>query len=384
MKHAFKSALIIAFVLISFSTYAQKHNMKPGWCKYAKKGKGTSRDESASAECKACAAETEKERKKIAKTFELNPERDELNKKANKLASEARLKETIKKSNERNKVTEVAVTMPKPLAPAPAIKKPVETKAPAAEKIIYMTASWGKVPFKNAMTEEDITTATELKFVAVEGTYMEDGTISRNNFPANLGVIQLEQQVKAPNHPYFEIHPNSASYKPYDLVDAQLKRVFNSDSISNIVHFYGNWFMVSSGFANFNWSTNSFGSVKLYNVKTKESVPIPEKSYRHAVEMATFNYHGLENRPVARNYRFFKGSYQGDGSDGKKVQERSPCETTFDNIIGGPDKWKAFVAVKPYKSKQDRDVQGYIYYCDANEKIVKVKVTIEDLRSLRG
>ena len=299
MKHAFKSALIIVFVLISFSTYAQKHNMKPCWCKYAKKGKGTSRDESASAECKACAAETEKERKKIAKTFELNPERDELNKKANKLASEARLKETIKKSNERNKVTEVAVTMPKPLAPAPPIKKPVETKAPAAEKIIYM-------------------------------------------------------------------------------------RVFNSDSISNIVHFYGNWFMVSSGFANFNWSTNSFGSVKLYNVKTKESVPIPEKSYRHAVEMATFNYHGSENRPVARNYRFFKGSYQGDGSDGKKVHERSPCETTFDNIIGGPDKWKAFVAVKPYKSKQDRDVQGYIYYCDANEKIVKVKVTIEDLRSLRG
>ena len=98
MKHAFKSALIIAFVLISFSTYAQKHNMKPGWCKYAKKGKGTSRDESAFAECKACAAETEKERKKIAKTFELNPERDELNKKANKLASEARLKETIKKA----------------------------------------------------------------------------------------------------------------------------------------------------------------------------------------------------------------------------------------------------------------------------------------------
>ncbi|WP_316838993.1 hypothetical protein [Pedobacter gandavensis] len=384
MKHAFKFTLILAFMLITFSTYAQKHNLQPGWCKYAKNGKGTARDESASAQCKVCDAEREKEKKDKAIADKANSERLALKWKADKIAADAKHKEKMKKANEDNKSTEVFVTMPKTSAVAANPKKPVEKKPMVPGKMVYMTASSGDAAFRNAVTKEDLLLAAGLPYWAVEGTYMEDGTISRNNFPANYGVVQMKNSVTAPSHPFFEYASNAGSYKPYDLVNSQFKRVFNSDSISRIVHFYGNWFLVSYGFSKVDWFTHSFGAVKLYNVKTKESVPIPEKSYRQAVEMVAFKYHGLENEAIARNYRYFKGSYEGDGIDGKKARERSACEKTFDNIVGGPDKWKAFVAVKPFKSKQDINVEGYVYYCDVNEKIVKVRISDDDLRKIRG
>lgn len=384
MKKLFKSLLILAFILASAHTYAQTHNKKAGWCKYAKNGKGTARDESASAMCQACIAEDAKEKKQLEIDAKARAEKTVLKNKADQLASDAKYKQTMKDNKERQKVTEVFVTMPKPSAPAKvAAKKSPEKKVGTPSKMIYMTANLGSSNFRNAITDEVLQGPATFPFKSIEGTYMEEGNLSRNNFPANFGVIELDKTVNVGDHPAMEYFSNADSYKVKDLVDPEFKRFFNSDSISSIVHFYGNWFLISSGFTKRDWVTHSHGAVKLFNVKTRESVPIPEKSFRQSVDMPTFNFHGLKNQPVARNYRFFKGTYEGDGSDGKKVNDRSACEKTFDALTGGPDKWKAFVTVTPYKNKQDRDVQGYAYYCDANEKIVKIKLSQQDFYNLR-
>lgn len=384
MKIPFKFTLLVIFLLFHFSTYAQKHNLQPGWCRYAKPGKGKAMNESASAQCKVCDAEREKEKKDKEIADKASADRLAIKNKEDKLASEAKFKQQSKDNKERNKVTEVFVKMPKSstVASAPS-KKMADKKAVAPGKMIYMTRnSFGT--FRNSLTDEELTPAVPFPFYAVEGTYMEDGTISRNNFPANYGVIQLDKTIDSQNHPATANFYQATSYKVHDLVDSKLNRIFNSDSIARIVHFYGNWFLISYDFAKIDWITHSFGAVKFYNVKTKESIAIPEKSYRQAIELATFRFHGMDNQPVARNYRYFKGSYEGDGADGKKTHARSACEETLDNIVGGADKWKAFIAVKPFKSKSDRSIDGYVYYCNANEKIVKIKVTNDDLTKLRG
>ena len=52
------------------------------------------------------------------------------------------------------------------------------------------------------------------------------------------------------------------------------------------------------------------------------------------------------------------------------------------NKLGGEEKWKAFIIVNPISSKSDINFDRYIYYCDQNNKIIKMKITANEARSL--
>nr|WP_315197482.1 hypothetical protein [uncultured Flavobacterium sp.] len=111
-----KTKILLFLITLLFAVTkvnAQAHNMRTGWCKYAKKAKGQAKDESESAVCQVCRKENEKE--KIARAAEDKRRNDVAvaKGKADKAANVLAYKKMQQEIAEKNKVTEVFVTMPK-------------------------------------------------------------------------------------------------------------------------------------------------------------------------------------------------------------------------------------------------------------------------------
>ena len=61
MKHTIKILFLFIFLSGTTNSYAQTHTFKAGWCRYAKKDKGSVKGEVASFQCAACDNENKKE-----------------------------------------------------------------------------------------------------------------------------------------------------------------------------------------------------------------------------------------------------------------------------------------------------------------------------------
>lgn len=104
--------MICLLLAIGVATRAQSHNMNLGWCKYAKKVRGTAKDESASAQCLACVNDDKKERAAKAAEEKRNYEASVIKAQQMRAAAIADKKKLDQEVAARNKVTEVFVTMP--------------------------------------------------------------------------------------------------------------------------------------------------------------------------------------------------------------------------------------------------------------------------------
>ena len=104
--------MICLFLAMGIAARAQSHNMKPGWCKYAKKVRGTAKDESASAQCQACVNDRKKEDAAKAAEDKRRQEAAIAKAAADKRAFDIAYKKKQEERAAREKVTEVFVTMP--------------------------------------------------------------------------------------------------------------------------------------------------------------------------------------------------------------------------------------------------------------------------------
>lgn len=173
--------MICLFLAIGVAVRAQSHNMNPGWCRYAKKIKGSAKDESASAQCQACVNDNKKER--AAKAAEDKRKYDAAVAKAaaDKRASEIAYKKEQEERAARNKVTEVFVTMP---------SSSLSNASPSSSKETSVNSTTSAEVSKSSVSGNE--TASD---VATSGTSSSNVTIHNNIFAAEA--YKKQQQEKA-------------------------------------------------------------------------------------------------------------------------------------------------------------------------------------------
>lgn len=336
---------------------AQAHNLKPGWCKYAKKVKGQARDESASAECQVCKKENEKEQ--IARAAEDKRRNDVVvaKAKADKIAKDAAYNKAQAELAEKNKVTEVAVTMP---------KSTVTKNATLNKKI-------GQQPNKstrfmsghayNFFNENgDIKPSPDAPKLNIEkclGTYKVDGKpVARYLHPAEIGVILYESRNE---------YCNGYGLRYFDIVDYDIKPFFSDKSMHHIEHFYGNWFVIGylpceSYIQSNSGNSGRFTSLKLYNVVTRKfkNIEINESfSYLNLISCQYSSYHHGRGDLVFHNRFYESGEYKTESESGTKLANGS-YELLIDKLTGGNDMWKAAICVRVSKSLNNYNYTIYL------------------------
>jgi hypothetical protein len=362
-----KYILLCLFIAASFVAKAQSHISTGKYaCDLVPSSRGTEKYT-----CPACTKIREAKRlAKLAadkKEKGLAAEKAKTDKTANAAAGKKQQQEIAKK----NKVTELGLKMPATGAARTSAKENASTKTTAVkEKEVYMgEMSYGK-GFINAKTEENIIFyENDSPYQATKGAFLNDCGAIQWAFPANLGIATLKTTVRTAAPLADEL--GSYQYAVWDLIDVKQKRTFNSDRISFIGHVYGDWFMVGyDGFKNDQLFPQA-GELRLYNVKTKEYVDVPEKSFSNAVTLSV-----RASRPelVNRNYKYMNGNYHPETTACYHNRELTGPEAFMKDKLGGTEKWKACIVVRQIKVPRG-DVNHIVYYVDANDKIAKLEIT---------
>ncbi|MDX6184083.1 hypothetical protein SGQ44_18120 [Flavobacterium sp. Fl-77] len=278
-------------------------------------------------------------------------------------------------------MTEVFVTIPK----SKVVNKPTQTgvvkkmNTTEGNKIYMSDLNYGQ-GFKNGITDSKIIfyDAQTSPYLDTYGAVMNECGVLEG-FPANVGIVKLKKKASAqePMASFF----NKQEYNVFDLIDVNEKRFFNSDRIALIEHFYGNWFVIGYDFYDGSYQ-NKLGQAKLYNVKTKQFIDIAEKDYNNVVSLGYYGFHGITSF-IIQNYRFIHGSYQSLNTECYKLPSLSNSEIFMEKKLGGQDKWKAFIVVDPTPSKSSRNYNRFVYYCDANDRIIKLELTMDEAIELR-
>jgi len=211
-------------------------------------------------------------------------------------------------------------------------------------------------------------------FIKTEGAvYYEN--VNRNKFPKNLGIVTLHKEINQDKHvayAYYKYNINrSSNYYVRDLIDNKGKRHFNSDRISFIGHLYGDWFVIGSDFYGRDFYSFHLGNAKLYNLKSKKEFLLPISPYHNAVEINKYD----DYRYSVSNPSYITGSYI---SLSEKKESR---EILIDNLLGGSDKWKAYIFTSISISKEHTEHK--IFYINSNDEIIELSASREDYYNLK-
>lgn len=271
------SALLMLFFLNSVNAQSHKLGQANYNCKLNKKGWFFNSEKLS---CPACEATDKKE--KAAKAAE-DKRRSDLavaKAKTDKAASDLANKKKQQDIAEKNKVTEVAVTMPK----STAVKntnpdKKAESKG-MAKNYFYterndidnqsISSMWG--PKNQSPTNyfiiNNVKKFTNNEFKACIGSMIAYRDKEKFNFPANIGIVVLNETFTLKNGENIQI---------LDLIDSNGKRILNDNSISIIIHFADDYFIAFRGKPWFSYGNNnvrfvgkSIGDAFIYNIKTKQ------------------------------------------------------------------------------------------------------------------
>lgn len=377
------SALLMLFCLNAAKAQSHKVGQANYNCKLNKKGFFFNSEKLS---CPACEVTEKKE--KTARAAEDKRRNIAAVEKANaeKSAQEAAFKKKQTERDEKSKVTEVAVIAPKSGSSSnnnlTKNKTQVITQKGVKKQLneVFMRAmSYGQ-GFVNAKTDENIILKdNDSRYKKVEGTFFNDGCGIQFGFPPNTGIVTFNSEIRVAEPLSTDL--SSVSYYVQDLIDVNEKRTFNSDQVSSINHFYGNWFLIGYNVNKYGYVIVSFASAKLYNVKTKEYVNISEKTYFNTTQLDIIKFHGIEG-VVAKNYRYIYNIYQSEKNSCYTSIDLSEPEIFMQKKLGGEEKWKALIIVNPISSKSDINFDRYVYYCDQNDNIVKMKITAEEARQM--
>jgi hypothetical protein len=303
MKNFLTLALLLFIVQVA---NAQSHVAKSEYvrynCRFAPKGSNNSEGKNM---CPACAKEDDDARKKKIADDKAAYEAGKIRNAKLKAEREADYKKKLAETAERNKVTEVHLTMGK--TPVTATNKKTEApvkKVPAkpSKDVLFFADYPGSMSMNgnrlNYFLNENGDTV--LKSKDYYGTFAAFSD-NKNNFPKNIGVVLLNEE---------NTLTNGKTRKVADIIDLKGKRLFNDKSISTIFHLMNDYFVIgrSKDFGeDSSWGYNyrRIQDVDIYNVKTKKTITLDKD--RSKVEIyVSFDHRKLEDeglKPVlSRRY----------------------------------------------------------------------------------
>jgi hypothetical protein len=272
MKNKILITVITAlFTILQVS--AQAHDNSKGACRLVKSRYSVVEP---GATCPACVAKDKKEQ--VARDAE-NKRRNDAVIAAAKAKQKARELEIIKEKElaEKNKPKEVFVTMPKNTTVKNTIPdKKTESKGVVKnyfytenndinnQSISDMIIRYQKISNYFLINNEKKFTNNEFK--ACIGGLWKHRDKNDFNFPPNVGIVVLNESFK---------DKNGKSIQISDLIDLKGNRILNDNSISTIIHFSDEYFIIFRGLPVF-FSGNivSFsrggGDAFIYNLKTQQ------------------------------------------------------------------------------------------------------------------
>ncbi|SDC90342.1 hypothetical protein SAMN04488024_103309 [Pedobacter soli] len=290
---------ILSLLVLLFCVYtanAQSHISKSEYarynCKFAPKG---SNNAEGKLMCPACAKEREDTRKKKIADDKAQDDANRIKNEKLKAENAVAFKKKQAEIAERNKVTEVYVTMGKTKGVAP--EKKAETpvkKAPAkpTKDVLFFANYPGSMSMSgnrlNYFLNENGDTVLKSK-----DYYSTFGAFSDNkyNFPKNVGIVVFNEE---------NTLTNGKTRKIVDFVDAKGKRLFNDNSISTIFHLKDDYFVIgrSKDFGeDSSWGYNyrRIQEVDIYNTKTKKTITL-DKDRRNVEIYVAFDHRKLEDQ----------------------------------------------------------------------------------------
>ena len=299
----FLTTILVLFVvqMVNAQSHVPKSEYNRYNCRFAPKGSNNSEGKNM---CPACAKEDEDARKKKIADDKAAYEAGKIRNAKLKAEREADFKKKLAETAEKNKVTEVRVTMGKmPVTASKKTEVPVKKVPSKPTKDILFFADY---PGSMSMSGKSLNYFlnengdTVLKSKDYDSTFAAFGD-NKNNFPKNIGIVILNEE---------NTLTNGKTRKVADIVDLKGKRLFNDKSISTIFHLMNDYFVIgrSKDFGeDSSWGYNyrRIQEVDIYNVKTKKTITLDKD--RSRVELyLTFDHHKLEDeglKPVlSRRY----------------------------------------------------------------------------------
>jgi hypothetical protein len=301
-----KNFLIIILLLFMVQVaLAQSHVSKSEYarynCRFAPKGWNNSEGKNM---CPACAKENEDARKKKIADDKAAEEAGKIRNAKLKAESEANFKKKQAENKEKNKVTEVHVTIGKmPVTTSKKAEVPVKKVPSKPTKDVLFFADYpGSMSMNgnrlNYFLNENGDTV--LKSNDYYGTFAAFSD-NKNNFPKNIGIVLLNEE---------NTLTNGKTRKVADLVDLKGKRLFNDKSISTIFHLMNEYFVVGRSIdfgedSSWGYNYRRIQEVDIFNIKTKKTITLDKDRSRVEIYVA-FDHRKLENeglKPVlSRRY----------------------------------------------------------------------------------
>lgn len=288
------SLLVLLFCV--YTANAQSHISKSEYarynCRFAPKG---SNNAEGKLMCPACAKEREDARKKKIADDKAQDDANRIKNEKLKAENAVAFKKKQAEIAERNKVTEVYVTMGKTKGVAP--EKKAETpvkKAPAkpTKDVLFFADYPGSMSMSgnrlNYFLNENGDTVLKSKdYYNTFGAFSDN----KNNFPKNMGIVVFNEE---------NTLTNGKTRKIVDFVDAKGKRIFNDNSISTIVHLRDDYFVIgrSRDFpedSSWGYNYRRIQEVDIYNAKTKKVITL-EKDRRYIEIYLAFDHRKLEDQ----------------------------------------------------------------------------------------
>jgi hypothetical protein len=230
--------------------------------------------------CPACDKEREDARKKKIADDKAASEANRIKNEKLKAENAIAFKKKQAEIAEKNKVTEVHVTMGKTNASATA-KKPLPEVKKAPVKLgkdVLLYAGWSMGMFThNSRTNVFLNENKDT--VLKSNDYLEAYAVmgeNKNNFPKNIGLVLLKETNTISNNRELNVA---------DIVDLKGKRHFNDKTISTIFHLADDYFVVCRSPSLPEWRSygnnyTGYENVEIYNLKTKKSIPLDKVAGR--------------------------------------------------------------------------------------------------------
>jgi uncharacterized Zn finger protein (UPF0148 family) len=289
-----KLITICLFMAVSIG-YSQGHQSGGKWCCPFL---GTRCDGVGTYLCPACAKTEKAEREAKATEDKRRAVAHAEKVKSDKIARDLAYKKQQKELAEKNKSTEVFVTMPK----STAIKNTTPDKKTESKGMVrnYFYTQIKTInnqsiddmyfryqEFSNYFLINNEKKFTNNEFKTCIGVYTNE-YLKYSNFPPNIGIVVL-------NESFTDRHGKSIQIS--DLIDSKGNRILNDNSISIIIHFADDYFIAFRGMYSSVGTSNErrffadSGEPFIYNLKTKQKILIP----RYTIDGTEMRWYEFDN-----------------------------------------------------------------------------------------
>jgi hypothetical protein len=229
--------------------------------------------------CPACQVKIKKEREAKAVEDKRRAVAQAEKNKADQIARQKTLEKEKKENEVKLKASEVYMTMPK----STSVKNTTpskKTEQKVTQKIYFYTdmdynynQSFSKMIYSPNDSENNSyfivnnkKVFTNNEFKKCVGTYAEN----KYNFPPNVGIVVLNESFT---------NKKGEDVPIYDLIDSKGNRILKDNSVSMILHFVDDYFILFTNIFNSSYETNTYrlpadSEASIFNLKTKEKYPI--------------------------------------------------------------------------------------------------------------